>query len=136
MLKVKKAIKAVRKTLLTVEVFLRRHQWVVPVVAIIVVIPIAIETYGTVWGPNVVVYQFSGELQGLLDREAQKQGIEGVIRGGIDGVTRGGIDGGIRGGIEGKLQGMIDRQAQKKGIDGVIRGGIDGVIRGGIDGPS
>jgi hypothetical protein len=77
--------KTVRRTLSKVQLFLRRHKWVLPAVVIpIVVIPIAVQTYGTLWGPHVVVYKYSWELQSLLDREAQRQAIDGVIRrGGI-----------------------------------------------------
>jgi hypothetical protein len=109
MLNIKDTIKDLRKTLLTVKIFLRRHKLVLPAVVIpIVVFPIAVETYGTLWGPHVVVYKFNCQLQGLLDREAQRQAIAGVIR---------------RGGIDSKVQGMLDRARQREAIADVIRKG-------------
>jgi hypothetical protein len=106
--KIKNLIQEVKKTLGTVQVFLHRHKWVLPAILIpIVVIPIAVETYGTLWGPHVVVYKYNWELQNLLDREAQRNGIEGVIRGGIDG----------------KLQGMLIRGRRRQAIADAYRQG-------------
>jgi hypothetical protein len=97
-----------RRSLRTVKRFLSRHKWVLPAVVIpIVVIPIAVQTYGTLWGPHVVVYKledleaFDWELQGLLDREAQRQAIAGVIR---------------RGGIDDKVEGMLLRGRRRQAI--------------------
>jgi hypothetical protein len=107
--KIKNLIQEVKKTLVTVQVFLRRNKWVLPaVVSSIVVIPIAIDTYNTLYtlyGPHVVVYNLKDleavdwGVYGLLQRDAERKGIEGVIRGGIDG----------------KLQGMLDRGAYRQG---------------------
>jgi hypothetical protein len=100
--------KTVRRTLGKVQLFLRRHKWVWPVVIIsIVVLPIAVHKHGTLWGQDVVVYKL-GDIV-TLDRPPFRS------------APRGKNDYG--GGIDWEVQGMLDRARQREAIADAIRKG-------------